>query len=244
MNAASLSIVPRARGHGVVRWTITGNDSSRPGGVAVPSRQSGDRVEITFLAGDDPFIVFPATVVEDTGERIAHYLAAGTGYLRRELLDGSSVPRVVPLDELARMGSRLSAATWHAHHLVVTNPQSAHGIRHKWNPESWEFEGWYVNLQQPLTRTKVGFTTVDQFLDILVQPDLSWEWKDEDELELAVDRGRITLDEAATVRAEGERVVADIEARRFPFDGALIDWRPDPAWPIPDAPVSVTGESE
>lgn len=210
----------------------------------MPRRQPGERIENTFLVGNQPFIVFPATVVEDSAARIAHYLAAGTRYLRRELLDGSRVPRVISLDDLARTGSRLAEATWHANHLVVTNPQAANAIRHTWNPESWAFEGWYVNLQHPLTRTANGFTTVDQFLDIVVQPDLTWEWKDEDELALAVQRGRITPVEAGAVRTEGERVVDGIEARRFPFDGALIDWRPDPAWPTPDVPVPDTGARE
>jgi len=38
------------------------------------------------------------------------------------------------------------------------------------------------------------------------------------------------------IRAEGERVIADIEAARFPFDGTWCDFRPDPAWPTPVLP--------
>ena len=203
-------------------------------------RAPGTPIEITFRIGGEPFIVFPATVAFDGPERIGHYLAAGTRYLRRELVDGRPVPRVVLLDDLAAWGSRLVPATWKRHSLSVTDPVSAHGIRHSWNAKTWAFEGWYVNLQEPLNRTTAGFVTVDHFLDVLVAPDLSWEWKDEDELELAVERNRITAAKAREIRAEGERVVEDVEARRFPFDGALIDWRPDPTWPVPalDAPTA------
>ena len=90
-----------------------------------------------------------------------------------------------------------------------------------------------MNLQEPLERITRGFTTRDHFLDILVAPDLSWEWKDEDELEQAVEVGRMMRNEANAVRREGERLVKDIEARRFPFDGSLRDWKPDPWWLVP-----------
>lgn len=210
----------------------------------VRKRSPGDRIEGVFTIGDEPFIVMPATVVEDSGDRIAHYLARGTCYLRRQLLDGSDVPRVVGVDELAALGSRLAIAEWRSNQLVVTDPWSANGVRHRWANDTWEFEGWYVNLQRPLVRTETGFVTEDHFLDILVAPDGAWLWKDQDELELAVARGRVTPGEAAAIVAEGERMIAEIEARRFPFDGSLIDWRPDPAWAIPEVSDAWKAEIE
>ena len=72
-----------------------------------------------------------------------------------------------------------------------------------------EFAGWYVNLQEPLRRSPLGFETDDLVLDIRIQPDGSWAWKDEDELEEAVRLGRFTEDEAQAIRAEGERVVEE-----------------------------------
>jgi arginyl-tRNA synthetase len=44
---------------------------------------------------------------------------------------------------------------------------------------------------------------------------------------------RILTDEAA-VREEGLRVVKEIEAGAFPFDGTWTDFTPDPSWPVPD----------
>jgi hypothetical protein len=44
-------------------------------------------------------------------------------------------------------------------------------------------------------------------------------------------------EQAAEIRSEGERVVADIEAARFPFDGSWLDFRPDEAWPLPTLPA-------
>lgn len=70
-------------------------------------------------------------------------------------------------------------------------------------------------------------------LDILVEPDGTWRWKDEDEFAAAIEIGRFTLDEAAAIRAEGKRVIQRIESRAWPFDAGYEHWRPDPNWPIP-----------
>ena len=197
-------------------------------------RQPGDQIEVVFRIGDDPYLVVPVTVVEDAGDRILHYLATGTRFLTRRQADGSPIPRVVPLDAFHQLDTRLIEEEWdRSWQLILTRPGRAHSIRLRWNAGTGAFRGWYVNLQEPVERTEYGFATRDQFLDILVAPDRSWEWKDEDELEEAVEVGRLSREEANAVRAEGERLVADIEARRFPFDDSLLDWRPNPDWPLP-----------
>lgn len=95
---------------------------------------------------------------------------------------------------------------------------------------------WYVNLQDPLRRTTLGFDTVDHALDVIVELDGTWRWKDEGELAVAVDRGLFTADQAATFRVEGERAVARILDREPPFDRDWSGWRPDPSWPTPSLP--------
>ena len=60
-----------------------------------------------------------------------------------------------------------------------------------WTVE-WQVKIWYVNLQAPIHRTSRGILVQDYALDIAVEPDMSWSWKDEDEFgELArIHRGR------------------------------------------------------
>ena len=70
------------------------------------------------------------------------------------------------------------------------------------------FAHWYVNLEEHGVRwddgSVAGVDVVDQDLDILVEPDRSWRWKDEEEFveRLAFPDGYWVPDEAA-VRAEG-----------------------------------------
>jgi hypothetical protein len=84
------------------------------------------------------------------------------------------------------------------------------------------FRGWYVNLQEPVRRTPIGFDVVDLTLDIVVRPDFSWYWKDEDELALALSRGGVSEAFAAQIRRAGEEVVELIESRQAPFNDAWM----------------------
>jgi hypothetical protein len=162
-----------------------------------------------------------------------HYMAAGTRYLFRRQSNGESIPRVVDIETYRAMDTELAPTIWRQHALAVTAPGQASGVRVLFDPDSWAFQGWYVNLQRPLTRTERGFSTVDDFLDIVVEADGAWRWKDEDELAMAIERGRLSALEAMEIRAEGERMARLIERRAWPFDGSLADWRPDPGWTIP-----------
>jgi hypothetical protein len=95
------------------------------------------------------------------------------------------------------------------------------------------FRGWFINLQSSPVYRSYGFDAVDHTLDIVVRPDLTWYWKDEDELQTALDKGAITPGQAAEVRAAGEQVVALIEARAMPFDDTWLEWHANerPDWP-------------
>jgi predicted RNA-binding protein associated with RNAse of E/G family len=93
-----------------------------------------------------------------------------------------------------------------------------------------------VNIQARLKRTAIGFDTADYLLDMVIDPDLAWEWKDEDEFAEAREAGILEPDVLDAVRAEGERTIADLRARRWPFDTGLESWRPDPGWGVPVLP--------
>jgi hypothetical protein len=116
------------------------------------------------------------------------------------------------------------------HTLWLSRLDEPYSLNLFWD-DAWSFLGWYVQLQDPLRRSHVGFDTIDHLIDVVVEPDGSWEWKDEDELELALELGVFGRDEAAAARATAERVLAE-----WPFPTGWEEWRPDPAWPVPALP--------
>jgi len=100
----------------------------------------------------------------------------------------------------------------------------AHTVEVVWD-ESWTHLGWYVNLQAPLRVTGRLFDTTDWALDVVVDPDGTWRWKDEDDLRRAVELGVFDDGSAEAVRAEGERVVDE-----RPWPTGWEGWRPPPYW--------------
>jgi hypothetical protein len=97
---------------------------------------------------------------------------------------------------------------------------------------------WYVNLEDTLQRTPIGFDTVDHVLDVLIELDRSsWRWKDEEELQQAVRDGLFSVEEAVAFHEWGSRAVDRVISREPPFDRDWEDWRPDPAWPLPAQPA-------
>jgi hypothetical protein len=112
--------------------------------------------------------------------------------------------------------------------LLVARPGAAHSLYHFY--ANGRFTHWYVNLEEPLRRSAVGWDTFDHKLDVVVSADRSWRLKDEDELEAAA---RLGLLDADVVRAEAKRVIASLD--EF-LPSGWESWRPDPAWRVPRLP--------
>jgi hypothetical protein len=72
-------------------------------------------------------------------------------------------------------------------------------------------------------------------LDVVVQPDLSWAWRDEDELDSHLEHGFFTAALVASIRAEGQRVVDEM-ARRAHTALHWTAWSPDARGKMPVIP--------
>ncbi len=194
-----------------------------------PRWSPGDVVVLRELWRGRIWAARPAVVVEDTPQRLAFHIPTGTTFKAAATPDG----RWLRLPEDAWV---LRDQTWDAYRILSFSwPDRAHGVLLYFDAED-RLAGWYVNLEEPLRRTPIGFDTTDLVLDLEVRPDRSWSWKDEDELAECLRRSLFTPEEAARIRAEGERAARRIEAGEPPFDGSWSDWRPDPAWPVPTLP--------
>lgn len=124
---------------------------------------------------------------------------------------------------------------WCGGRLMIAETGAAHSVYVTWD-ETGKLVGWYVNLEDPWRKTGVGFDTTDHLLDVWVDPDGSWRWKDEDHLAEALDIGLFSAEQAKAMRIEGKEVIERIEGWAAPFDEGWDNWRPDPEWPLPSIP--------
>lgn len=175
----------------------------------------------------------PVTVVRDSPELVALCLHHTTRWQR--------CTPVEPGVELVRCKANL--APWRLQEalfefgdtLILAAPGRAHATLLMWNP-AHQFMGWYVNLQEPLRRTDLGFDFLDQELDLVVQPNGEIRWKDVDHLALAESLGLFSPAQCQQIRAEAQHVAEQVRARAAPFDGSWLDWRPSAHWPVPALP--------
>jgi hypothetical protein len=158
-------------------------------------------------------------IVEESPELVALWMPPGT-------------PAMLPIDPAGKR-IRIPGDSWELEQEIATRntvclgrPGRRHSIYVFWRND--ELDVWYVNFEEPLRRTPVGFDTFDEKLDLIVMPDGSYRWKDEDELEQAAALGLLDAD---AVRAEAARVLEE-----WPFPTGWEDWRPDPSWPVPRLP--------
>lgn len=108
---------------------------------------------------------------------------------------------------------------------------NSYSVIRSWNFEHDRAHGWYVNLESPWRPTSIGFDTEDLVLDITAADDLSsWEWKDIDELDWEVQEGKVPVEKAEWIRAEGRRVIGILEAHAWPFVDDWAVWRPNANW--------------
>lgn len=177
----------------------------------------------------------PVTVVQDTPDLTVLYICSGTRW---------KIPaRPADAEDIAhcRLNGQwgLKDVVWKwGDTLYWIQPRAAHAVHIMWSQSPREFAGWYVNLQEPLRRTGIGFDFMDQDLDIVVQPDAhEWRWKDEDVMQQGLEMGIYTAQQVHDIRAEGERVIENIQRRAAPFDNRWLDWVPDADWPVPELPT-------
>lgn len=179
-------------------------------------------------------------VVADDARGLLLWLPVGAGFAHRpqpaEL--GERSPRRV--DELGALP--VLVETWRDHAvLILVPPGQPYSVW--WFFTGGTFSHWYVNLERPSQRWArdglVGIDSFDHALDILISPDRQWRWKDQDELLERIGLpGYWTAEVAAEIRIDGEKVVKEVEAAQFPYDGTWCDFVPEPGWTRPELPAA------
>jgi hypothetical protein len=173
-----------------------------------------------------PVVAWGGTVVLDDPELFAIYMPEGSPL--RFAPDFFGAPH--PWSYTDR---------WRGHGVLqLQRPDEMHAVWVLWTGPDRDFTGWYVNLQEPFRRTRFGIDTQDLELDIVVSPDGSWHFKDDERLEGWIERGRWTPAEVAAIRAEGTRIGKMLDAGKRWWTDDWATWRPDPDWSLPELPAN------
>jgi protein associated with RNAse G/E len=132
---------------------------------------------------------------------------------------------------------KLEKYFWHTNRLLlIVEPGKYYSTILFWNHQSDEFVCYYINFQSPFQRHTCGIDTLDLDLDLVISPDLSYEWKDVDEYQKAIENGIISQHEILGIESAKREILEKLEKRQYPFDGSWLDWMPDRRWKPPTLP--------
>jgi predicted RNA-binding protein associated with RNAse of E/G family len=208
---------------------------------------AGETIVVRDMIFGKPFTAWPHRVIEDTGYQLAVLLQPGTQGVGPSLWiqsfrDSDPEARHALLPAVASRDWQLGEWTWQkTTRLALLYPDRYFAVDPMWD-ENGNLLCWYINFQMPYQRTTIGVDTRDLILDMIVSPDLSYQWKDQDEYQHARHLGIISdqchrhLDEAR------EQAVAMVEQQTGPFAEPWATWRPDPTWPPPQLPSNALKE--
>jgi predicted RNA-binding protein associated with RNAse of E/G family len=134
----------------------------------------------------------PSFVVKDTLQQLVLAVVPGTNCM----VEGNYAKGTKNAKRLWDFKDRdwlLEEFTWHTNRLLtITESEKYYSIMLYWNHIRNEFVGYYVNFQLPFQRSHCGIDSLDLDLDIVIEPDLSFQWKDEDDYHKAIEQGVIT----------------------------------------------------
>ncbi|HLF78534.1 MAG TPA: DUF402 domain-containing protein [Dehalococcoidia bacterium] len=178
---------------------------------------------------------WPHVVLEDSDERIALYMPEGTHLWRWDVLGERLHQERIVQGELVRLffpGKRFEVSLFYD-----TGTGPARHVEYLFPGVRGRFFGWKVDVTSLFARTEIGFDMIDETLDIMMKPDRTHRWKDEDQLEVFVDLGIYSKVEVEELHRIGEDVVRSMEKREPPFDDEWVNWRPEPGLKIGQIPV-------
>ncbi len=170
----------------------------------------GSAVRVVEVLHGDPWAWWDETVLADDGTTLVTVLDDGTA------MSFPEHPFPHPWGHHAAWtGSTV---------LKLRRAGDWYSVWHFFEPDG-RTRGWYVNLETPVVRARGAVEVNDLQLDVVIDPDGSWHWKDVHHLAPTLASGRISHDELlATLAAAAE--IADLLERDERWWAPWDDWTP------------------
>jgi len=181
----------------------------------------GDRIVRQEVWSGQPWLLGNQIVIEDSDDELVAYTYPGSALTYPD----GDWPTPNRRHPWWPRPSWTSNGTLH-----VLRPGEPWAVWHFWDGSSYEFQGWYINIQRQFERFDSGYATQDLDLDIVVAPDETWTLKDWDVLPEKVADGKFTQSEADEIQAIGDALVARLHRGERLLDPKWRDWRPDRDW--------------
>jgi protein associated with RNAse G/E len=199
-------------------------------------RKHGDVVVWRGIFRNRIWHAIPTFIVKDTSQELVTAIMPGTE-CRVEEHYARGVKNGKRRWDFKEKDWVLKEFIWHTNRvLTIVEPKKYYSIMLFWNHEHNEFLGYYVNFQLPFKTSHCGIDSLDLELDIDIEPDLSFRWKDEDDYQKAIEKDVIRPEWVQGIERSKSEVLERLEKRRYPFDGSWLDWIPDPTWSPPRLP--------
>ena len=198
--------------------------------------KSGDVIVWRGIYRNQVWHAQPVIVVKDTPEEMCVTLLPGTECVAPEgYLDGK--------DSAKRRWSfkekdwKLENYAWRTNRLLILlEPDTYYSTMFFWRADSNDFLLYYINFQLPFQRSHCGIDTLDLDLDLIINPDFSFRWKDEDDYQKAIDHEVIMPEWTQAIEIAKKEIFNKLEKRQYPYDGSWLNWMPDSHWLPPKLP--------
>jgi len=180
--------------------------------------------------------VQPTIVVKDSPDELVLTLLPGTECIAEE-----SYPKGKKQGkrwwDFKNFDWNLTKYAWRTNRLLILfEKEKYYSTMFFWSNDTGKFLCYYLNFQLPYERNCDGIDTLDLDLDIVVNPDFSFEWKDVDDYQKAIVHGLIAPEWVQGIEDSKPEIFEKLEKRKYPFDGSWLDWKPDFSWEPPKLP--------
>ena len=122
--------------------------------------------------------------------------------------------------------------------LMLAYPDKYYSSYYFWQADNNQFLCYYINFQLPFRRSPIGFDSFDLELDLIVEPNFEWRWKDVDEYQKGIEQGILRPEWIREIDSAKTEIFEKLEKRQYPFDDTWLNWTPDPGWRVPGLPAN------